>query len=210
MKTTPILFPNIGYNEIEFSEEELFPLKQEIFEIQKNNFNGIEWNSYLAGNIEKSFVIEKNKEYLQNLILPSCFKYDETFNHFKDISILTKSVPLVLHNAWVNFQKKGEFNPAHNHTGVMSFVIWIQIPYNIEDEMNVAFAKKANGQKCGTFSFLFTNVLGQLDTITIYADKKFENRGLIFPSEMYHAVYPFFTSDDYRISISGNFRLDNS
>ena len=30
---------------------------------------------------------------------------------------------------------------------------------------------------------------------------------LLFPSEMYHGVYPFYTSDDYRISVSGNFNF---
>ena len=35
-------------------------------------------------------------------------------------------------------------------------------------------------------------------------DKSFEGKGFMFRSSQAHTVYPFYTSDDYRISISGN------
>ena len=35
---------------------------------------------------------------------------------------------------WVNFQKPGEFNPIHNHSGVVSGIIFIDIPDEISDE----------------------------------------------------------------------------
>jgi hypothetical protein len=38
----------------------------------------------------------------------------------------------------------------------------------------------------------------------IEADRSYENKMIIFPSSLQHCVYPFFTSDDYRISLSGN------
>lgn len=210
MNIRHIDFPNIGYSEFDFREEELFPLKQEIIEIQQNNFNAFEWNSQLAGNIEKQFLIEKNREYLEKLMLPLCGEANKKFQILQDIKVLTKDAPLVLENAWINFQKKGEFNPIHHHSGVFSFVIWIDIPYNIEDEMNVDFAKKSNTKSCGVFEFLFTDTLGKIKTYKILADNKFKNRGILFPSKMNHGVYPFFTSNDYRISISGNLILDNS
>jgi len=31
----------------------------------------------------------------------------------------------------------------------------------------------------------------------------------MFPSLLAHCVYPFYTSDDYRISISGNIKFDS-
>jgi hypothetical protein len=31
-----------------------------------------------------------------------------------------------------------------------------------------------------------------------------ENTLLLFPAKLTHAVYPFYSSDDYRISVSGN------
>jgi hypothetical protein len=32
---------------------------------------------------------------------------------------------------------------------------------------------------------------------------------MLFPSKLKHGVNPFYTSDDYRISISGNIRIQN-
>ena len=35
-------------------------------------------------------------------------------------------------------------------------------------------------------------------------DKSWEGVMILFPADTAHQVYPFYTSDDYRISISGN------
>ena len=44
-----------------------------------------------------------------------------------------------LNGLWVNFQKKCEFQPIHNHTGQFSFVIWMDIPYHWKDEAKLPF-----------------------------------------------------------------------
>ena len=41
----------------------------------------------------------------------------------------------------------------------------------------------------------------------ISADEKYENTLMVFPSSLYHSVNPFYTSDEYRISVSGNICL---
>ena len=48
-----------------------------------------------------------------------------------------------LSNFWVNFQHQHEFNPAHNHTGIYSFVVWLQIPttHREQNEDNVSNAE---------------------------------------------------------------------
>ena len=106
---------------------------------------------------------------------------------------------------WVNFQKKYDFNPVHNHEGALSFVIWMKIPYTQEDEANTARTKGiAEGSISGCFQFLFTSMLGQIIKHNYYLNPSYEGTILIFPSQMNHAVYPFYTSDEERISISGN------
>ena len=63
---------------------------------------------------------------------------------------------LSVKHLWVNFQKKYDFNPIHNHTGTLSFVIWMKIPYTQEDEANTARTKGiAEGCLSGCFTFLF-------------------------------------------------------
>jgi hypothetical protein len=40
-------------------------------------------------------------------------------------------------------------------------------------------------------------------------DKTFEGKIAFFPSKLSHCVYPFYSSDGIRISISGNIKLDS-
>ena len=43
-----------------------------------------------------------------------------------------------------------------------------------------------------------------METLPLFIDKTWEGTIVMFPSWLNHSVYPFYTSDDYRISISGN------
>ena len=47
-------------------------------------------------------------------------------------------------------------------------------------------------------------VKGGVDNVTLNVDKSFAGKILMFPSYILHEVFPFYTSDDYRITISGN------
>jgi hypothetical protein len=121
-------------------------------------------------------------------------------------NILSRNVDYYVDKAWVNFQEKHEFNPTHHHSGIYSFVIWIQIPYLSEDE-NKVFADIPEERKSnGRFTFTYMSPLGVIETKKIDADKTFEGKGLLFPSMMNHSVYPFYTSDKYRISVAGNIK----
>lgn len=112
---------------------------------------------------------------------------------------------LSVKHLWVNFQKKYDFNPVHNHNGALSFVIWMKIPYKYRDEINTA-RTKGIAEDCvsGCFQFLFTSMLGQIIKHNYFLDTSYEGTILVFPAQMNHTVYPFYTSDEDRISISGN------
>ena len=113
-------------------------------------------------------------------------------------------MPLGVSDVWVNFQSKHEFNPAHDHSGVLSFVLWINIPYTIKEENEKSPGKKSKRPLSGHFGFYYTNILGQICFYDIPADTTMENCMLIFPSKLTHTVHPFYSSDEYRISVSGN------
>ena len=112
---------------------------------------------------------------------------------------------LTAKDLWVNFQQKYDFNPVHDHRGALSFVIWMKIPYEYKNEANTARTKGiADGCMSGCFQFLFTSMLGQIVKHSYFLNPSYEGTILIFPSTFNHTVYPFFTSDEDRISISGN------
>ena len=45
---------------------------------------------------------------------------------------------------------------------------------------------------------------------SIPVDKSFEGKMIMFPASQYHAVYPFYTSDEERITVSGNLKFKTS
>lgn len=203
-------FNNLGYLTTTFADWQLLPLKEEVYKIIENPENSYRANSHLVGQIEKEYILQDTKDYLENLVGPFCDEYNKIYGYTDTVHVLSADVPIRLETAWVNFQKKYEYNPLHNHSGLYSFVIWLEIPYKIEDELNNFPAKDA-AMKCpGHFVFAYLNSVGQHRTYFIPADCTYENKMIFFPAPMMHSVNPFYTSDKYRISISGNFLLDVS
>ena len=197
-------FNNIGYIQHSFSNEELAPLKNEIDEFKNKK--------YVWGKIEKEFSLSKSLSYMHDLLVPICQNFEDTFNYLGRINLMNKGLPIALNSMWVNFQRKNEFLPVHNHGGIYSFVIWIKIPYDFEDERKHESSRYSSTigsthNLSGSFQFLFTDSLGRIQTRNVFLNKHSENTMLLFPSDMYHTVYPFYTSDEDRISVSGNFKL---
>jgi hypothetical protein len=185
---------------------QMFKLPQHIIDylwerIEIAKKNPISVKKTLAGNISHSYKLDDPR----NLIVHNLFKilYDSNINphmvQFIDREVKSvyrkigykKCVKLepYLGNMWVNFQKKGEFQPLHTHEGVFSFVIWMEIPYHHEDESNLQFADGESREVSSHIIELSPGMNGVC---------------CFFPSDLSHQVYPFYTSDKDRISISGN------
>jgi hypothetical protein len=142
-------------------------------------------------------------------MLKSIQSYEEKFNYLITLNMFTNNVPLIVGDTWINIQRKGEFIPNHNHCGIYSFVIWIQIPYNIYDEVpNIDSYQEI--PSTSSFEFIYQNILGQTMLQRIMPTKQHEGKMMMFPSKLHHCVYPFFSTNENRISISGNIHFDTS
>jgi hypothetical protein len=151
----------------------------------------------LVGSIREEYVTPE---------VPGLREYiDEMYSAWVDV-YKTSPQEYTIDPIWTNYMKKGEFNPNHNHPGALAvFVIWVTIPYNIEDE--VQFNEYNNPMypaKNSCFEFTYTALDGRIINSPIYVDKTYEGMVSMFPSTMIHCVYPFYTSDEERISIAGN------
>jgi hypothetical protein len=80
----------------------------------------------------------------------------------------------------------------------------MQIPYRLEDEYNVQHSQNSNMKAASTFQFVYSSILGNIINEKLEVDQDWAGRIAMFPSKLLHTVYPFFTSDEYRISIAGN------
>lgn len=165
----------------------------------------------LAGNLEESYDIhlgDSDLDEVQRYLLNICSRYERQSELMRfQRSVMHNNYALRLEKIWVNYQKKYEYNPIHTHSGIYSFVIWVKIPYNFRQEYKQNSCKNSNTKCAGTFAFYYPNVLGEMEEHKIELDQTYEKQIIVFPAKLNHMVYPFYTSDDYRISISGNIFL---
>ena len=194
--------PNLGWLQIELDEKEI----NHLWELVKNKKNNTKYN--LAGHIDSSYTIVDKGNWFFNNVIKYCI---QTYSkHFEDLG---KRVPIsgihtyYLDRLWVNFQKQNEFNPLHDHTGVYSFVIWLKIPTYHEEQNKNPLAANANSKKISQFNFVYTDILGKINSHEYKMNPDIEGTMLFFPSELLHEVYPFYNCLDDRVSISGNVLL---
>lgn len=156
------------------------------------------YNKQLIGHIEKQYRLQVNLQ-VSDFIKKMAVDYQQQFDFEQG------KIPKII-ELWVNLQKKHEYNPVHHHFNKLGWVIWVQIPYDLNDELNAPNnintieRKKRNS----AFEFIYTAYTGELQTHPIFLTKEDEGKIIMFPKGLKHTVYPFFTSDGYRISVAGN------
>ena len=198
-------FANYGFVDVAVPESVLKSIRQET-----ENFPAHKLNYGLAGNIEHEYSLSDSIEAIQEFVVPVCREYNNAFSPVYSYHKMGYD-DFVMERCWVNYQKKYEFNPPHTHNGSFSFVIFLQIPYLLQDEHERANVKDSNNPRAGMFTFQYQNIFGELLESPQPVDKNYEGRMFLFPSIMSHSVYPFYTSDDYRITVSGNlFGVENA
>ena len=170
------------------------------------------YNENLIGNIKQEFNLYNYREKYEEFIIGKAIENKNLIDSLKEIDILfPNNQPLTLGNLWVNFQSKYEFNPIHNHNGVFSFILFLKIPFLSQDELKQGPGVEANVNLAGHLQFLEIdqNSKGCIRTENIAVDKTWEKTGLIFRSYLNHCVHPFYSSDDYRITVAGNIYFKN-
>src|SRR5210317_249003 len=87
----------------------------------------------LAGHIDKEneYVLDSDKKFFVENMQQHIMSFK---NHSE--SYLNKPMfeELKLVKLWINFMKKGEFNPIHCHSGDISFVLYLDVPKEINQE----------------------------------------------------------------------------
>lgn len=198
MDIEPFYFKNLAFVKSKVSSTTLEELKEEAKFILENSNQFKKYNKKLAGNLEKEYSTHKSQDILRHYLISLA-------NEFHKHSAENEHYPQWdIKDLWINFQKKYEHNPLHNHTGVLSFVLWVQIPYHLKNELSHPNCINSNTPSNSLFEFVYTDFMGRIVQNRIEVDKSWEGTMIMFPSSLYHMVSPFYTSDDYRISISGN------
>ena len=200
--------PNIPILKTQLPTDIYNSVMSEVKEIEKDSSPN-KWNNHLAGAIEREYLLIKSRSSLDPFLIDVAKHHPTPHAFFSDIRGLDQSeieseIDYKVKSIWVNFQSKNEYNPIHNHGGHLSFVIWMEIPYKLSDEINEKNVVNSNSESASTFQFIYNDVLGEITKLHFPVEKGWEGRMLMFPAKLCHSVNPFQTSDGYRISISGN------
>ena len=195
--------PNVGLTNGKIPPDIYQALNKEIVDIHTNDMGIQKMNPSLAGQITKEYQITKSLPLLNPFLEEMGRAYQKEWNYYPKEN--PNNNKLTVESVWVNMQKKLEVNPLHNHDGTLSFVAWLQVPFKLEDERNMPNCKNSRTvELSSTFQFVYTTALGNIANCPMFVESGWEARIVMFPAKLLHMVYPFQTSDDYRISIAGN------
>jgi hypothetical protein len=193
---------NLGYSIEQLPPETVQTLRNMVQDVLKNLEKATPHNLHLAGHIQHEYLLTEAIPLVEPIVMKMIKEYELETGFISSIKRkVLGGKDLKLETLWVNFQTANEFNPVHHHGGLFSFVIWLQIPYKIEEE-TALFHVKQNRSSC--FEFIYNDILGNIRTHTFAVGTKDEGIIVLFPAGLHHCVYPFMTSEDIRISISGN------
>jgi len=202
--------PNVGLTNGKIPPNIYQALNQEIVDIHTASETGsldkngiMQMNPSLAGQITKEYQITKSLPLLNPYLEEMARAYQKEWDYYPKEN--PNNNKLTVESVWVNMQKKLEVNPLHNHDGTLSFVAWLHVPFKLEDERNMPNCKNSRTvELASTFQFVYNTALGTIANCPMFVESGWEGRICMFPSKLLHMVYPFQTSDDYRISIAGN------
>jgi hypothetical protein len=189
--------------------------KELIVEGRKLTKEEDDWNPKLAGNLKYGRSYHYKEDYLLK-VEPYLKTYVERFfnglySQFGPHNKMVERLLEVQHDRrqlrqgnvrldtlWINFSQKHDFNPPHTHKGILSFVIFCQVPGEI-----FKVQADSNTQRAGEIHFSYGEPISKLQG-NEYPVKPYENLMFIFPAELKHFV-PAYWVDAERISVSGNF-----
>ena len=195
--------PNLGLTEGSIPPPIYQALNEEIVDIHNDDSNTLKMNRTLAGQITKEYQITESRKLLDPYLEEMGRAYQKEWDYYPKEN--PNDNKLTVESVWVNMQKKLEVNPLHNHDGTLSFVAWLHVPFKLEDERNMPNCKNSRTMElASTFQFVYTTALGTIANCPMFVESGWEAKILMFPAKLLHMVYPFQTSDDYRISIAGN------
>ena len=166
-----------------------------------------------AANISRTYFIKdtNNKFFNSALQNPSEALYFRSWENFSNVHVTKVNPPPIFHieDLWVNYQKKHEFNPPHRHEGMYSFVVFMKIPTHWKEQHELPIKRVSNIPCASDFQFILgVSAQGLINTFNIPLNPEDEGRMLFFPSWLTHQVFPFYGTEEERVTISGNIVSD--
>jgi hypothetical protein len=188
-------FFNFGYVKVKVPTEIMSYIHYEV----DNRDNSTENSTGISGVIAPGSMTHynfKNPELLKDYVLEQCQLYLNAFYSAIDYKLKSDGIDpehskIHAMEPWINIQKCTEWLPPHDHSGLVSYTIWVSLP------------------ETSTFEFIYTSITGETMKKQIILTPENEGELILFPSKILHCVHPFFNSETTRITVAGNIGISN-
>ena len=159
----------------------------------------LDFRHKLAGHLKEEYALD-NPVKLAPVLKKYFEAYTIGYNQWRGAGSIKPNLKLTA--LWINYMKANEFNPPHDHSGDLSFVLYPSVPQEIIDECK-AFTGTMRGP--GGIAWFY----GEGNRQCISAVNQLPKSGdlYIFPATLKHWVFPF-RSKVERVSVSGNVLFD--
>ena len=177
-------------------------------DINNAKIKQIDAKIHLAGNISMSCWVEDKDNWFYENVLKEMMEYEwykDWLNYYNVHVAKTFPHPTFeLIEMWVNYQKQHEFNPPHSHASYYSFVVFMKIPTHWQEQHALPMSEGSATPCASDFTFLLPYQSEGIRSHRIKLSPEYEGRMLLFPSWLTHQVYPFYGTEEERITVSGN------
>ena len=157
--------------------------------------------------IQQWMLIDDDNRFQKEVLNPIIQEYVTDYG-FPEKLKTTHIHDLTFQTFWANYTGKGEYQALHNHDAIWAFVIWLKLPAVANDEQSV---KDAMHPDAGDFILTYSGIIGRTRKVNWKLEKQYnEGHMLLFPSDLYHAVYPHFQTDEKRLSLAGDIVINSN
>ena len=198
--------PNYGIIECDLEQEEL----DHLWKIVRKYSPKAEWDGNRLISLEdkdtKQWTLEDDEEmFQQKCLMPCVDKYLEVYGvPFKHKT--SHYHQLALTRLWCRASNQGDYQSLHDHQGIFTFVVWLKIPFDAEEERSL---QPGFRPEAADFVLVYPDTCGQLQKKSFVLGPTAEGKMLFFPSDINHIVYPHYTTKEYRLSIAGDVVLSS-
>lgn len=181
-----------GFDEIKNEIiDEIYQYQSSVESVHYSNYGGWQSPHYfydLVSSSDQISLFEKFKSYILKYI-----KYANPYQYDLQIS-----------NAWININRKGNFNQTHCHpSSVLSGVFWVKTPQN---GGNITFINPNMFSEGLLAESIHSDMAKEHNFYNTFEFLPHPGNLILFPSHIFHNVTPN-ESDEDRISIAFNLNI---
>lgn len=194
MKTKKVELPNYGILDVTLDKNHLDHLHHLVEKYEPDNAK------------QQWMLIDDDNRFQKEVLNTIISNYIQEFGYPEKLKA-THIHDLTFQKFWANYTGVGEYQALHNHDAIWSFVVWLKIPSVAKDEQSVPHTMHP---EAGDFILTYTDIIGRTRKVNWKLEKQYnEGHMLLFPSDLYHAVYPHFLTNEKRLSVSGDIVINS-